>query len=359
MKSKKTSKWQKIKFAIVLLGTLAIAIFFTIWTILNSVDSPDTVQTQTGNADGCSPIVDRSIPIEQLETLQLGNVPTTETGILQSGETVRYQFVARSGDNLNYHADENLCILIYDEKYRVIQENPLPEDGRYIIQLSTLQGSKTFALELSLTADIASQETILSSNSPSAAPNPTSESREIAQANGQTYFGHFAYEEISGNLVIVSSYGQGQYQRFEQLNEETALALMKMINTARDEGVWIVPVSGFRAISVQSELFENQIQRRGSVEEAALVSAPPGYSEHHTGYAIDLTDGHYPRTDITNEFENTEAYEWLRRNARDFGFELSFPPNNPQGVSFEPWHWRFIGSDRASEVFAAARHLYE
>jgi LAS superfamily LD-carboxypeptidase LdcB len=54
-------------------------------------------------------------------------------------------------------------------------------------------------------------------------------------------------------------------------------------------------------------------------------------------------------------FESTSAYQWLARNAHNYGFELSFPQGNSQGVSFEPWHWRYVGSPRSSQIFAAAR----
>jgi D-alanyl-D-alanine carboxypeptidase len=169
-------------------------------------------------------------------------------------------------------------------------------------------------------------------------------------------FGHFPYKESnSKQMMIFASYAQDKNQRFEKLAPEAALALMKMIYAARDEGVWLVPVSGFRTVETQEKLFKAQIKRRGSVEAAAKISAPPGYSEHHTGFAIDLTDGNFPKKDLTIDFENTNAYQWLIPHAQDFGFELSFPPNNLQGVSYEPWHWRYIGSPEAAAAFAQAR----
>ena len=152
-------------------------------------------------------------------------------------------------------------------------------------------------------------------------------------------------------MLIIASYATGEYQRFERLAPDASLALLKLIYTARDDGVWIVPVSGFRNISDQEKLFNAQIQRRGSPEAAAKLSAPPGYSEHHTGYAIDVTDGRFPKQDITYNFATTDAFKWLTIYAKEFGFEMSFPENNSQGVSYEPWHWRFVGSNEAKEIF--------
>ena len=169
-------------------------------------------------------------------------------------------------------------------------------------------------------------------------------------------YGHFSY--LEGNLdhmLIISSYAEGEHQRFERLATEAALALMQLIYAARDDGVWIVPVSGFRTNDYQNKLFVNQTQKKGSEEAAAKLSAPPGYSEHHTGYAVDLTDGNFPQQDITEQFAETEAFKWLEIHAREFGFELSFPENNSQGISYEPWHWRFINSLKAEEIFRVAR----
>jgi zinc D-Ala-D-Ala carboxypeptidase len=87
------------------------------------------------------------------------------------------------------------------------------------------------------------------------------------------------------------------------------------------------------------------------------LSAPPGYSEHHTGFALDIGDGSRPEADVKFEFENTKAYQWLQANGRRYGLEISFPANNIQGVSFEPWHWRFTSSPYATAVFSVAHTL--
>jgi D-alanyl-D-alanine carboxypeptidase len=169
---------------------------------------------------------------------------------------------------------------------------------------------------------------------------------------GKSNLGHFPFVEgNSSEMLTIASYGPGEYQRFEKLAPEAALALMKLIYAARYEGVWIVPVSGFRNIADQEKLFEVQIQKLGSPEAAAKLSAPPGYSEHHTGYAIDLADGHFPKQDITYNFATTDTFKWLNLHAKEFGFELSFPENNAQGVSYEPWHWCFVGSPEAQVIF--------
>jgi D-alanyl-D-alanine carboxypeptidase len=162
-------------------------------------------------------------------------------------------------------------------------------------------------------------------------------------------YGHLPYTEAK-TLVNVGRY----YDRFETLHPEAVEVFKQMQADARSVGVGLIPISGFRTVADQRLLFERQIKRQGSPEAAARLSAPPGYSEHHTGYAIDIGDESNPASDLKFEFEYTEAYIWLKKNARKYGFKLSFPPNNAQGVSFEPWHWRYGGSDSAAKIFARA-----
>ena len=177
-----------------------------------------------------------------------------------------------------------------------------------------------------------------------------------ADLHGDLYLGHLFYPEPNQNtLMMIGSYGQGSYQRFEFLHVEAGVALMQMISAARNEGIWIVPTSAFRNFERQKRLFDRQVQRHSSAEDAAFVSAPPGYSEHHTGYAVDLADGYRSVEDFSSDFANTSAYRWLQQNAVKFGFELSFPPGNKMGINFEPWHWRFIGSPNAENLFLRAK----
>lgn len=173
--------------------------------------------------------------------------------------------------------------------------------------------------------------------------------------SNESAYGHLPYGQANQDtLVAIASYGTEQYQRFEFLAPQAARALMDLIYSARHDGVWIVPASAFRSFERQEKLFQDQIERKGSIEEAAKVSAPPGYSEHHTGLAVDLVDGHFPKKDISLEFANTDAFKWLTSRAIEFGFEMSFPPGNPQNISYEPWHWRYIGTPEASATFGIA-----
>lgn len=165
-------------------------------------------------------------------------------------------------------------------------------------------------------------------------------------------YGHFAYAEHDTNTLVKAG---DYYDRTELLAPEAADAFWQMQQDAATQGISLSIISGFRTISEQAALFERQIQRQGSREMAAQLSAPPGHSEHHTGYALDIGDGDVPAADLKFEFEDTPAYQWLLANAQRYGFELSFPPNNTQGVSFEPWHWRYINSPGAQSTFVGTQ----
>lgn len=125
-----------------------------------------------------------------------------------------------------------------------------------------------------------------------------------------------------------------------RLKPEAARAVETMLADAKAAGVSLGVISGFRSLEDQEYLFFDIKAERGeSPQVRAEVSAPPGYSEHHTGRALDLTT---PGVEVLTEaFESTRAFDWLTRNAEQFRFFLSYPRDNPFGVVYEPWHWAY------------------
>jgi D-alanyl-D-alanine carboxypeptidase len=169
--------------------------------------------------------------------------------------------------------------------------------------------------------------------------------------NTDRVLGHYTYTEApEKELESVSADGG------IKLRAAAARAYTAMVAAAQADGVSIGALSGFRSIKEQeSVFFEVKQERSQSVTDRANVSAPPGHSEHHTGYAIDMGDGNVPATNLSPDFENTAAFKWLEINATKYSFELSFPKNNTQGVTYEPWHWRFVGDRTSLETFFKAR----
>lgn len=178
-------------------------------------------------------------------------------------------------------------------------------------------------------------------------------SQTKSNESANSILGHLSYEQApESELRPISKDGR------IRLREEAAAKFLQMQAAAKKAGVNIVTISGFRSVAQQQHIFFDVKEQRGQIaSKRAEVSAPPGYSEHHTGYAVDVGDGNVPATNLNPSFENTAAFKWLAKNAAYYSFELSFPRNNLQGVSYEPWHWRFVGDLDSLETFYRARNL--
>ncbi len=192
-------------------------------------------------------------------------------------------------------------------------------------------------------------------------PNPTPEiaAKPVtpppqATANKvENLLGHLPYDEAPESEL--SSITADDSIR---MRSSAATKFQQMQAAARAEGVILTAISGFRSTDAQNQLFFGvKEQRVQNAAKRAEVSAPPGYSEHHTGYAVDIGDGKAPSTNVNPEFENTAAFRWLEQNAARYSFELSFPRDNPQGISYEPWHWRFVGDRDSLETFYKVRNV--
>ena len=128
------------------------------------------------------------------------------------------------------------------------------------------------------------------------------------------------------------------------LTPEAAAKWREMSAAALTDGVVIKIGSAFRSVDRQAEIILDKLAEGLSLAAVLCVSAPPGYSEHHSGRAVDVTtDEGAP---LEPEFEKTRAFRWLSKNAGRFGFVLSYPAGNPHGYEYEPWHWCF----RSTEV---------
>lgn len=133
--------------------------------------------------------------------------------------------------------------------------------------------------------------------------------------------------------------GRDRYARPLWLADGAARAWRRMREVARADGVALDAISGYRSHDYQLGIFRRKLARGQTVEEILSVNAAPGFSEHHSGLAMDIgTPGEPPAEE---SFEATAAFAWLREHAGDFGFAMSYPRDNPHGIVYEPWHWRF------------------
>ena len=156
--------------------------------------------------------------------------------------------------------------------------------------------------------------------------------------------GHLPYAEISKEKLVL-------IEPNIEVHIDMRDSLLKMREEAKKDGIYLVFLSGYRSINLQNDIFYSLKSIRNQVAaERARVSAPPGYSEHSTGFAIDIGDATQREKDFETDFENTDAFRWLIKNAAKFHFKLSFKKDNKY-IDYEPWHWRYEGSIEALKVF--------
>ena len=154
-------------------------------------------------------------------------------------------------------------------------------------------------------------------------------------------YGEQAGLELVPEPAALAFAGLDRYRRPLWLTATAARAWQAMRRAAETDGVVLDSISGYRSHDYQLGIFERKLARGQSVEQILTVNAAPGYSEHHGGNALDI--GTHDEPPAEESFELTPAFSWLARHAGDFGFAMSYPRDNPHGIVYEPWHWRFIG----------------
>jgi D-alanyl-D-alanine carboxypeptidase len=131
----------------------------------------------------------------------------------------------------------------------------------------------------------------------------------------------------------------GEDGREHWLAPAAARAWRELKQAAAHADTQIFIVSAFRSVERQAAIVRAKLEAGQAIQDILSVSAFPGYSEHHTGLALDLASPGVPLLEI--EFEHCAAFRWLMRHAASFGFLLSYPPGNACGYQYEPWHWCF------------------
>lgn len=125
--------------------------------------------------------------------------------------------------------------------------------------------------------------------------------------------------------------------RILRLTPSAAKAWHMMQTAAAADGVTLLPLSAFRSITRQTTIIRQKLAKGQPIATILRVSAIPGCSEHHTGRALDLGAPGHLKLDVS--FARTREFRWLKRHARKFGFQLSYPRGNHQDIAYEPWHW--------------------
>ena len=131
------------------------------------------------------------------------------------------------------------------------------------------------------------------------------------------------------------------------LTRQTYEAMEKMFHAAEEADMnGYIVTSGYRSYQRQQEVY---------AESEPGKAQQPGASEHQTGMAFDVT------VETNDGFENTPQYAWLMKHAHEYGFIQRYPANKSDitGISYEPWHYRYVGVDAATRMWKTGQTLEE
>ncbi|OCA90822.1 peptidase M15 [Bacillus sp. FJAT-27225] len=146
------------------------------------------------------------------------------------------------------------------------------------------------------------------------------------------------------------SFGESDAEK-SLMRKEAAKALEKLFAQAKKENIEIFAVSGYRSYIRQKTLFDVEVANSG-LEKAEQVVAVPGQSEHQTGLTMDIAS-RATNLELTEAFGETKEGKWLAENAHKFGFILRYPKGKEHitNYQYEPWHFRYVGTEAAKTMY--------
>lgn len=183
-------------------------------------------------------------------------------------------------------------------------------------------------------------------------------------------------KELPWNMVLVNGeypMEEGYVPELKALEEGLSVDVRiyevakKMLADAKKAGLHIEICSAYRSVERQQQVFGASMKERvkdgmsywDAYEETALNVALPGTSEHALGLALDLVSSQY--TELDERQETTAEAKWLKANCHKYGFILRYPPEktNITGIIYEPWHYRYVGVEEATEMMKLGVTLEE
>ena len=145
---------------------------------------------------------------------------------------------------------------------------------------------------------------------------------------------------LAPKQIDAGSLNKSEFDVFERqqfMTSATYDCWTAMKKAAASDSVILQLVSAYRSIDYQCELIQGKILAGRTIDEILRNNVIPGYSEHHTGRALDLTT---PGCAVLEEsFEDSTAFDWLNTHASQYHFRMSYPRDNIYGINYEPWHW--------------------
>lgn len=178
---------------------------------------------------------------------------------------------------------------------------------------------------------------------PEETPEPSDDGLPDIDPNSWQFVLVNPWNEISGDAPAL--------ENFEGVPFDARIIgpLSDFAQGARDAGYSFRAFSGYRDYATQSYLYNRKVEQVGEAKARTIV-AYPGTSEHHTGLAADIADGHYEL--LTSELENTGLYRWMVEHCAEYGFIVRYPngKSDVTGIIYEPWHFRYVGVEAATYI---------
>ncbi|MGB3511627.1 MAG: D-alanyl-D-alanine carboxypeptidase family protein [Microcoleaceae cyanobacterium] len=188
-------------------------------------------------------------------------------------------------------------------------------------------------------------------NQVNASSNRTeTDTAEMANTTTET-----ATTEVEENPLSELPYSEASEMELAYISADSDIKLkitaaekfQAMLYAARNDGINLVPLRGFKSKSDLETLIDETNSISPNYTDKIL---PISYGEYITGYAVDIGDRNAPETHQNLEFKNTSAFRWLQNYAAYYSFEM-IPTDAEKGISYEPWHWRYVGDRSSLETF--------
>lgn len=142
----------------------------------------------------------------------------------------------------------------------------------------------------------------------------------------------------STNLEVISK--NQSSGRIFKLDSLASVSFFRMKEAAMLDSIEFNIISAYRSFDYQAKIIERKLNSGRSMESILKENTLPGYSEHHSGNAIDLSKKGINH--LNQSFDKTDEFKWLVKNAQKYRFYLTYPKNNKKGIMYEPWHWVYI-----------------
>lgn len=208
---------------------------------------------------------------------------------------------------------------------------------------STISSSSTVEVSSQTPSEQSSSQASASSSMPS-----SSKTSSTVEANTKPIQPKY----VDGVLIVNKTYPVSQ-DFGNGITAETQAAFEEMKAAAKQDGISLWIVSGFRSYTRQQTLYTNYCNASGKAQ-ADRFSARPGHSEHQTGLALDLNNA-------SGSFVGTKEAKWIEENCYKYGFIVRYGKDKEQytGFKYEPWHVRYLGKDLAKKVYDSGKCLEE